>query len=120
MRTTDNEARGILTYVTFTPIHQNRTMIFGLAGRTFLKSLPFMDTIFSRYSSKVLKEDQAIVESQHPRPIPEALRLEAHVMGDSPQIHLRQRWFRFLQMMNPSWRFETMKDRPFHKRRSFC
>lgn len=101
MHTTDDEKGGILNYVTFTPIHQNRTLIFGLAGRTFLKSLPFMDTIFSRYSRKVLKEDQAIVESQHPRPIPEALRLEAHVLGDSPQIHFRQRWFRFLTDEEP-------------------
>ncbi|MDU0202186.1 aromatic ring-hydroxylating dioxygenase subunit alpha [Paenibacillus sp. MAH-36] len=86
----------IYNYVTFTPIDENMTAIFGLAGRNFGKSVLGMNTIFSRYSAKVLEEDRIIVESQHPRPIPEALRMEAHVPADGPQVRFRQRWYDFL------------------------
>ncbi|CAI8717882.1 MULTISPECIES: hypothetical protein [Bacillus] len=37
-----------------------------------------------------------VVESQQPRPIPEALRIEAHVYADAARIKFRQRWFQFL------------------------
>ncbi|KZZ84739.1 aromatic ring-hydroxylating oxygenase subunit alpha [Bacillus sp. SJS] len=85
-----------INYVTFTPVDEEETMIFGYAGRTFAKNIPFMDRVFSKYSLKVLDEDKSIVESQHPRPIPEALRMEAHVYADGPQIAFRKRWFEFL------------------------
>ncbi|MCI0765481.1 aromatic ring-hydroxylating dioxygenase subunit alpha [Bacillus sp. TL12] len=85
-----------INFVTFTPIDEEETMIFGLAGRNFAKKMPFLHTIFSRYSLKVLQEDQVVVESQHPRPIPEALKMEAHVYADAAQIKFRQRWFQFL------------------------
>ncbi|MGQ7885501.1 Rieske 2Fe-2S domain-containing protein [Paenibacillus sp. WC2504] len=95
--TLPNQTRNkIFNYVTFTPIDENKTAIFGLAGRNFAKSVPGMNTIFSRYSAKVLEEDRTIVESQHPRPIPEALRMEAHVPADGPQVRFRQRWYDFL------------------------
>ncbi|EEM16415.1 hypothetical protein P4U78_01700 [Bacillus pseudomycoides] len=45
---------------------------------------------------KVLQEDQVVVESQHSRPIPEALKMEAHVYADAAQMKFRQRWFQFL------------------------
>ncbi|WP_235842081.1 aromatic ring-hydroxylating oxygenase subunit alpha [Neobacillus fumarioli] len=83
-------------YVTFTPIDEEQTLILGYAGRNFVKFIPFLDRIFSNYSLKVLDEDQSVVESQHPRPIPEALRMEAHVLADGPQIAFRQLWFNFL------------------------
>ncbi|KEO83706.1 aromatic ring-hydroxylating oxygenase subunit alpha [Tumebacillus flagellatus] len=85
-----------IQYVTFTPVDREETALFGLAGRTFAKRIPGMNLLFGRYSNKVLQEDQAIVESQHPRPIPEALRMEAHVAADAPQVRFRQRWFEFL------------------------
>ncbi|WDL99482.1 aromatic ring-hydroxylating dioxygenase subunit alpha [Alicyclobacillus sp. ALC3] len=85
-----------INYVVFSPIDSNHTRIFGFAGRTFAKHVPGMSRIFSNYSRKILREDQAVVESQHPRPIPEALRMEAHVPADAPQVRFRQRWFDFL------------------------
>lgn len=85
-----------LQYLTFTPIDGERTALFGLAGRTFARWVPGMGALFAGFSSKVLREDQAIVESQHPRPIPEALRMEAHVEADGPQVRFRQRWYEFL------------------------
>lgn len=85
-----------INFVTFTPIDSEHTQIFGYAGRTFLRSVPGMNGMFSRYSRRILREDQALVESQHPRPIPEALRMEAHVPADAPQVRFRQRWFEFL------------------------
>ncbi|MCI0182232.1 aromatic ring-hydroxylating oxygenase subunit alpha [Sulfoacidibacillus ferrooxidans] len=85
-----------INYVTFTPVDRQETIIFGYAGRTFARFIPGLSAIFSRYSLKVLSEDKNIVESQHPRPIPEALRMEAHVPADAPQVRFRQRWFEFL------------------------
>ncbi|SIS67656.1 aromatic ring-hydroxylating oxygenase subunit alpha [Alicyclobacillus vulcanalis] len=87
---------GFINFVTFTPVDAETTRIFGYAGRTFARSVPFMDAVFRRYSLRVLCEDQRVVESQHPRPIPEALRMEAHVPADAPQVRFRQRWYRFL------------------------
>lgn len=85
-----------INYVTFTPVDRQETIIYGYAGRTFARSIPGLNAIFSRYSRKILTEDKTIVESQHPRPIPEALRMEAHVPADAPQVRFRQRWFEFL------------------------
>lgn len=85
-----------INFVTFTPIEQELTAIYGLAGRNFARFVPGMSHIFSRYSGKVLEEDRAVVESQHPRPIPEALRMEAHVPADGPQVRFRNRWYDFL------------------------
>lgn len=85
-----------INYVTFTPIDSAQTQIFGYAGRTFARFIPGLNHIFSRYSRRILREDQVVVESQHPRPIPEALRMEAHVPADGPQVRFRQRWFEFL------------------------
>lgn len=85
-----------INYVTFTPIDRQETMIYGYAGRTFARAIPGLNRLFSRYSKKILSEDKAVVESQHPRPIPEALRMEAHVPADAPQVRFRQRWFEFL------------------------
>ncbi|UJF33419.1 aromatic ring-hydroxylating oxygenase subunit alpha [Paenibacillus hexagrammi] len=89
-----------INYVTFTPVDREVTAIFGYAGRNFAK-LPLVSRIFSRYSSRVLEEDRAIVESQHPRPIPDALRMEAHVPADGPQVRFRQRWYQFLESSEP-------------------
>jgi phenylpropionate dioxygenase-like ring-hydroxylating dioxygenase large terminal subunit len=85
-----------INYVTFTPVDREKTVIFGYAGRTFARGIPGMHAIFSRYSLKILNEDKTVVESQHPRPIPEALRMEAHVPADAPQVRFRNRWFEFL------------------------
>lgn len=95
------EGSQFINYVTFTPIDKEVTAIYGLAGRNFATKVPGLNYIFSKYSSKVLKEDQAIVESQHPRPIPDALRLEAHVQADGPQVRFRQRWYQFLTSEEP-------------------
>ena len=87
---------GFINFVTFTPVDAGTTRILGYAGRSFLQSVPGMDALFRRYSLRVLREDQVVVESQHPRPIPEALRMEAHVPADAPQVRFRHRWYRFL------------------------
>lgn len=96
LRPSEKTKNSFINYVTFTPVDEEETLIFGYAGRTFAKKLKFMDKTFSKYSLKVLDEDKAVVESQHPRPIPEALRMEAHVYADGPQIAFRKRWFDFL------------------------
>ncbi|WNQ11160.1 aromatic ring-hydroxylating dioxygenase subunit alpha [Paenibacillus aurantius] len=93
-------AKRFINFVTFTPVDKEMTAIFGLAGRNFAR-LPGVGRLFSRYSSRVLEEDRAVVESQHPRPIPDALRLEAHVPADGPQVRFRQRWYDFLESEEP-------------------
>lgn len=96
LRPANSSGSQFINYVTFTPIDRQETVIFGYAGRTFARAVPFMNVLFSRYSKRILNEDKAIVESQHPRPIPEALKMEAHVPADAPQVRFRQRWFEFL------------------------
>jgi phenylpropionate dioxygenase-like ring-hydroxylating dioxygenase large terminal subunit len=90
----------LINFVTFTPVDSHSTDIRGYIGRNFAKSF-LMDKILSKFSLKVLKEDQEIVESQHPRPIPESLRLEAHVAADGPQVRFRNRWYSFLTGNEP-------------------
>jgi len=89
-----------INWVTFTPINRESTAIYGYAGRTFLRARVW-NPWFRRYSLRVLHEDQHLVESQHPRPIPEALRMEAHVPADGPQVRFRQRWFQLLTHEEP-------------------
>lgn len=101
LRPANDTKNSFINFVTFTPIDEEETMIYGYAGRTFAKQLKFMDKTFSKYSLKILDEDKAVVESQHPRPIPEALRMEAHVYADGPQIAFRKRWFEFLSNNEP-------------------
>ena len=96
LRTSKTTGPQFVNYVVFSPIDSGHTKIFGFAGRTFARHIPGMNRIFSHYSRRILREDQGVVESQHPRPIPEALRMEAHVPADGPQIRFRQRWFDFL------------------------
>ncbi len=96
LRPSEKSERSFVNYVTFTPISASETIIFGYAGRTFLRKMPLMTRLFSRYSLKILEEDRKVVESQHPRPIPEALRMEAHVPADGPQVRFRQRWYQFM------------------------
>ncbi|MCF8564184.1 aromatic ring-hydroxylating dioxygenase subunit alpha [Alicyclobacillus tolerans] len=96
LRTSKTTGPQFVNYVVFSPIDFSHTKIFGFAGRTFARRIPGISRIFSYYSRRILREDQGIVESQHPRPIPEALRMEAHVPADGPQIRFRQRWFDFL------------------------
>lgn len=91
-----SDKASFINYVTFLPVDRDKSIIFGYAGRSFAKSVPLMDKIFSRYSLRILNEDRSVVESQHPRPIPEALRMEAHVPADAPQVRFRQRWYQFL------------------------
>ncbi len=96
LRPSEKTSQSFVNYVTFTPISASETIIFGYAGRTFLRKIPLMNWVFSRYSLKILEEDRKVVESQHPRPIPEALRMEAHVPADGPQVRFRQRWYQFM------------------------
>ncbi|MCY0877315.1 MAG: aromatic ring-hydroxylating dioxygenase subunit alpha [Firmicutes bacterium] len=100
LRPSQASSAEFINYVTFTPIDRQETMIYGYAGRTFARRIPGLSQIFSRYSRRILNEDKMIVESQHPRPIPEALRMEAHVPADAPQVRFRQRWFEFLSSPN--------------------
>ncbi len=88
--------QGFINYVTFTPVNSHKTMIFGYAGRTFLRRVPFVTSMFSHYSLKILEEDRKVVESQRPRPIPKSMQMEAHVPADGPQVRFRQRWYQFL------------------------
>lgn len=96
LRPSGNRDASFINYVAFSPIDRQETIIFGYAGRTFARFVPGLNRVFSKFSLKVLEEDRVVVESQHPRPIPEALRMEAHVPADAPQVRFRQRWFAFL------------------------
>ncbi|MFT9850183.1 Rieske 2Fe-2S domain-containing protein [Aneurinibacillus sp. REN35] len=82
--------RYMYQYVTFTPIDEERTMIYGLAMRTHFKNIPFFDKLVGRQSNRVLNQDKAVVESQRPRQVPYEIRAEAHVFADGPQVQYRR------------------------------
>lgn len=100
LRTRQERKKRFINYVTFTPIDDKHTAIMGYVGRNFLKWSVF-NKFFSSYSCKILKEDQEIVERQHPHYVPEALQMEVHVPADGPQVHFRNRWYHFLTKNEP-------------------
>ncbi|WP_210607963.1 aromatic ring-hydroxylating oxygenase subunit alpha [Priestia flexa] len=111
LKSKDKEKQSFFQYLTFTPLDEEETLILGYGGRSFLKRAPFIDFFMRYYNLKVLKEDQDVVESQHPRPIPEALKMEAHVQADMAQIQFRKRWFQFLSTEEPGFALDEQFEK---------
>ncbi|WP_268895559.1 hypothetical protein [Priestia flexa] len=111
LKSKDKEKQSFFQYLTFTPLDEEETLILGYGGRSFLKRAPFIDFFVRYYNLKVLKEDQDVVESQHPRPIPEALKMEAHVQADMAQIQFRKRWFQFLSTGEPGFALDEQFEK---------
>lgn len=84
------KGRFLYQYVTFTPVDEERTVIYGLALRTHMQKIPFFDQALRRQSNKVLEQDRAVVESQMPKEVPLDIRAEVHVYADGPQVQYRR------------------------------
>ncbi|GMA51893.1 hypothetical protein GCM10025857_32500 [Alicyclobacillus contaminans] len=79
------------TYLTFTPLDDEHTRIFGKTLRNFAQDAEFLDDHHLSHTLKVMGEDQRIIESVRPRMAPADMRREAHVPSDVPALHVR-RW----------------------------
>ncbi|WP_436663740.1 Rieske 2Fe-2S domain-containing protein [Alicyclobacillus acidoterrestris] len=77
------------TFLTFTPINDHVTQIFGLALRNFDHDAPWLDDFHIDHTIRVMEEDQRIIESIRPKIAPFALRDECHVASDVPTIRYR-------------------------------
>ncbi|WEH09151.1 aromatic ring-hydroxylating oxygenase subunit alpha [Alicyclobacillus fastidiosus] len=77
------------TFLTFTPVHDDVTSIFGIAMRNFDLDAPWMDAFHIDHTLRVMAQDQRIVESLRPRIAPFQLQDERHVPSDVPAIRFR-------------------------------
>ncbi|GMA58259.1 phenylpropionate dioxygenase-like ring-hydroxylating dioxygenase large terminal subunit [Alicyclobacillus sacchari] len=92
IRTPIGLERRMCTYLTFTPIDDETTVIWGQIGRNFDRDSEFLDVFHLEHTQFVMHQDQVIVESL--RPIkPPRLKEEAHVASDGPCIRYRHLWF---------------------------
>lgn len=78
------------TYVTYTPIDDAHTLIFGVVMRNFADDSEFLDSHHLEHTLRVLGEDQRIIESIRPLVAPFDLHMEAHVPSDGPTVRYRK------------------------------
>ncbi|GMA63121.1 aromatic ring-hydroxylating dioxygenase subunit alpha [Alicyclobacillus fastidiosus] len=77
------------TFLTFTPVHDDVTNIFGIVMRNFDLDASWMDAFHIDHTWRVMEQDQHIVESLRPRVAPFQLQDERHVPSDVPAIRFR-------------------------------
>jgi len=86
------------TFLTFTPVDDTTTEIFGYALRNFAQDAEFLDEYHLSHTLRVMDEDRVIVESIRPRQSPFDLHQEHHVSSDAPalryRVWLKQAWER--------------------------
>ncbi|GLV14451.1 oxidase [Alicyclobacillus hesperidum] len=91
IRTPIGLERRMSTYLTFTPIDAETTVIWGQIGRNFDSDSDFLDVFHLEHTQFVMHQDQMIVESLRPV-LPPKLKEEAHVPSDAPAIRYRHLW----------------------------
>lgn len=89
IRTPMGDVERMCTYLTFTPIDDAHTDIFGLALRNFDFDSAFLDVFHIEHTEFVMAQDQAVIEQIRPRRAPFDFRGEAHVPSDAPTIRFR-------------------------------
>lgn len=77
------------TFLTFTPVNDRRTDIFGIVMRSFDIDAVWMDDFHLQYTLNIMAEDQAIIEHLTPQHAPFDFTSEAHVASDAPTIRFR-------------------------------
>jgi phenylpropionate dioxygenase-like ring-hydroxylating dioxygenase large terminal subunit len=78
------------TYLSLTPVDEERIRIYVLALRNFLLDMELIDEIHYEHNVTVLEEDRRIVEELLPFKSPLELHREVHVRSDAPQIQYRR------------------------------
>jgi phenylpropionate dioxygenase-like ring-hydroxylating dioxygenase large terminal subunit len=78
------------TYLSLTPVDDQRIRIYGLALRNFLHEVELIDEVHYEHNVTVLEEDRRIVEELVPFRSPLDLQQEVHVRSDAPQIQYRR------------------------------
>jgi phenylpropionate dioxygenase-like ring-hydroxylating dioxygenase large terminal subunit len=96
IRTPMGDETWMCTFLTFTPVDDTTTDIFGVAMRNFEPDSPLLDTLHINHTEFVLNQDKGIVEHLWPKVAPD-FKQEAHVASDGPTIRFRQMLFKSLQ-----------------------
>lgn len=89
IRTPVGDSDWMCTYLTFTPVGEDMTHIYGSALRDFEPDNDFLDEFHIEHTTFVMAQDQRIVESQRPRQSPFDLQQECHVASDAPPLRFR-------------------------------
>lgn len=89
IRTPMGDDNWICTFLTFTPLDDEHTDIFGLALRSFQPDNVFLDEFHIQHTLFVMEQDQRIVESIRPYVPPMNLQQELHVPSDTPTARHR-------------------------------
>lgn len=96
IRTSFGAGRYMCTYLTFTPVDDETTVIWGRCGRNFDHDVELLDALHLAHTEFVLQQDQRIVESLRPM-APPPFQAEAHAPSDVPGLWYRNQWFRAVQ-----------------------
>lgn len=89
IRSPIGDISAMCTYLTFTPVDEEHTRIFGIALRNFDFDNEFLNVFHIDHTLYVMGQDQEIIESIRPRRVPFDLRQEQHVPSDMPTIKYR-------------------------------
>jgi len=89
IRTPMGDDTWMCTFLTFTPVDDEHTDIFGLALRSFQPDNVFLDEFHIQHTLFVMEQDQRIVESIRPYVPPMNLQQELHVPSDTPTARHR-------------------------------
>lgn len=88
IKTPVGDGHWMCTFLSFTPVEDHMTNIFGMVMRNFEVDSEFIDEFHLDHTHFVMNQDKVIVE--HLRPIkPPELAFEAHVPSDGPTIRFR-------------------------------
>lgn len=89
IRTPFGGGKWMSTYLTFTPVNDQETEIYGFVMRNFDPESEFLNLFHMEHTDFVLSQDQRIIESIRPFQAPLELKQEAHVPSDKPTIQFR-------------------------------
>ncbi|MCL6637143.1 MAG: aromatic ring-hydroxylating dioxygenase subunit alpha [Alicyclobacillus sp.] len=84
------EERALLcTYLTFTPVNRQTTLLQGWVMRNFAHDLEVLDEHHLQHTLRVLAQDQRLLESLQPQEVPWDGKREVHMAADAPALRYR-------------------------------
>jgi len=89
IRTPMGNENWMCTFLTFTPVTENETNIFGVIMRNFDLNSSFLDEFHIEHTAFVMGQDQVVIESIRPLMAPFDLQAEPHVTSDGPTTRYR-------------------------------
>lgn len=96
IRTPIGNEKWMCTFLTFTPVNDETTHIFGIAMRNFELDSSLLDMFHIDHTHFVMNQDKEIIERLRPMMAPD-LHKEVHVSSDGPTIRFRKMLFQTFQ-----------------------